>query len=66
MAEPIDLLDKLHDSRDIALELLNDLSENPVDPDEIPLVGMCIGAYNNINHAIEVTQRMVTGWEGRP
>lgn len=65
MPQPIDLLDKLHDSRDIALELLNDLSGNPVDPDEIPLVGMVIGAYNNINHAIEVTQRLVTGWEER-
>lgn len=65
MAQPIDLLEKLHDSRDIALELMNDLSGNPVDPDEIPLVGMVIGVYNNINHAIDATQRLVTGWEGR-
>lgn len=65
MAEPIDLLDTLHDSREIVLELMNDLSGNPVDPGKIPLVSMCIGAYNNINHAIEVTQRLVSGWEGR-
>lgn len=65
MAEPIDLLEKLHDSRDIALELMNDLSDNPVDPDEIPLVGMCIGAYNNINHAIDATQSLVKGWKAR-
>lgn len=66
MPEPIDLLDTLMDSEEIALKLLNTLSENPVDPDEIPLVGMCIGVYNNIRHAIKLAQRFVESWEEIP
>lgn len=34
MAEPVDLLEKLQDTQGIALDLIHDLSANPVDSQE--------------------------------
>lgn len=63
MAEPNDLVDKLEDSREIVLELINQLTVNPVTLKELSMIGSCTKILNNIKSAIGKGEELVENWE---
>lgn len=62
MAGPSDLLDKLTDSKEIALELVNDLSGNPVTSSEEALLCLVMDVCNLLRSATDKTERLIEDW----
>ena len=62
MPEPVDLLNKLEDSKEIALDLVNELSGNPVSSLEEELLSHVMDVCNLLRSAVRKTEHLVTDW----
>lgn len=62
MSTPADLLDKLQDTRDIALDLIHDLSGNPVDPQEERSLKTVCDIQDLVASALHKTTILIENW----
>ncbi len=66
MAEPSDLLDKLADSKEVAIGLVNDLSNNPVTFSEEAALCLVMDVCNLLRSASRKTEQLIEGWPQLP
>ena len=66
MPEPDDLKDKLQDSREIAFELLHDLSANPVTNSEETCLALVSEILGLLTSGIDKARRVIEHWPEEP